>query len=340
MRRRVAASMSDTPSHGVAVITGGSSGIGRATGLLFADKGWAVGLIARNESGLADVRKEIEARGGRAAVATADVADAAALDQAAERIEAELGPIDIWVNNAGAGFYAPFLDITEEEFRRVTETTYFGAVNGTRTALHRMQPRNRGSIVSVGSVAGYRGFPLQSPYCGAKFALRGFIESVRPELVNAGSKVHLGMVHPPSVNTPFFSHAGARMEGVPRPPPPVYQPEHVAEAIWLASTQRRRDVMVGAAGLGFAWSNKLLPGLMDRLIGWTGLSAQQSQDAEAQQRYAPALDQPSSGPQPARGHWGGSEVSPALWLTRNRGAVLAAIGVLGLAAGQRLRRSR
>ncbi|MBN8873441.1 MAG: SDR family NAD(P)-dependent oxidoreductase [Rhodospirillales bacterium] len=328
------------PSAGrVVAITGASSGIGRATALLFARDGYQVGLIARGEPGLADVAREIERAGGRAAIATADVADAEALEQAAATIERQLGRIDVWINDAGASFYAKFTEMSPEEFRRVTETTYFGAVNGTRIALQRMMPRNRGSIVNIGSVAAYRGFPLQAPYCGAKFALRGFTEAVRSELVDAGSAVHLGIVHPPGVNTPFFAHAGARMQGVPKPPPPIYQPEVVAEAVKLVVEQRRRELVIGG-GRGLVWMNRIAPGLLDWIAGKTGVPAQQATDAGARQSRMPALFSPPDGASPVRGRWGGFEHSAQLWLSRNRGLVAggAGLAVLALLAGRTARR--
>ena len=219
------------PGARVVAITGASSGIGRATAQHFARHGWRVGLIARSEENLDAARGDVVTAGGTASVQVADVADSAQLERAAERIEMELGPIDVWINNAGVSVYGKFLDITEEEFRRVTDTNYFGTVNGTRIALKRMVPRNRGTIVQILSAISYRAVPLQSAYSGSKYALRGFTEAVRAELIHDNSAVHVTMVHPPGVNTPFYNHAVSHMPEPVHPPPPVYQPEVIADAI-------------------------------------------------------------------------------------------------------------
>ncbi len=272
---------SNPASPGVVVITGASSGIGRSAAALFGKHGWRVGLIARSADNLDATRKDVVAAGGTASVATVDVADSAALEAATAHIEGELGPIDIWVNNAGVGVYGKFMDITEDEFRRLTEINYFGTVNGTRVALRRMLPRNQGTIVQILSAISYRGMPLQSPYSGSKYTLRGFTEAVRAELANDSSAVHMTMVHPPAVNTPFYNHAVSHMPKPVRPPPPVYQPEIVADAIYLAATTRRREVKVAGATLGFAVANKLAPGVLDYFSGKFGVAAQQSEQGGA-----------------------------------------------------------
>ena len=279
-------------SAGVVVITGASSGIGRCTAALFGQHGWRVGLIARSAENLDATRKDVVAAGGTAAVAIADVADSAALERAAADIEGELGPIDVWINNAGVSVYGKFMDITEDEFRTVTETNYLGTVNGTRVALRRMLPRNQGTVVQILSAISYRGVPLQSPYSGSKYALRGFTEALRADLANDGSAVHVTMVHPPAVNTPFYNHATSHMPKPVRPPPPVYQPELVADAIYLAATTRRREVKVTGSTLGFAVVNKVAPGLLDFFAGKFGVTAQQSDQGGAVQGARPEPERP------------------------------------------------
>jgi short-subunit dehydrogenase len=324
----------DTPQ--VVAITGASSGIGRATAAHFARKGWRVGLIARGEDGLDAARADVIAEGGTAAIAVADVADAAALEAAAQQIEATLGPIDVWVNNAGTSVYGEFAALDPDEFRRVTDVTYLGAVNGTRVALKRMQPRDRGTIVNVCSAIAYRAAPLQSAYSGAKYALRGFTEAVRSELIHNRSRVHLTMVHPPSTNTPFFNHAANHLPtgGVPRPPPPVYQPEITADAIFFAATHRRREVMVTGETVAFAWANKLALGLTDLLMGLTGYATQTSRKPGLAEERDEAVDAPGHRPSRVHGPLDSEALgwSAQMWATKNRGALALGLGLVALAA--------
>src|SRR4051794_23702365 len=226
-------------------VTGASAGIGRATALRFAASGASVALLARNENRLHAAAREVEHAGGRALVHSLDVADADAVEAAAARIEDELGPIDVWVNNAMATIFARLGDISPDEFRRSTEVTYHGVVWGTMAALRRMVPRDRGTIVQVGSALAFRGIPLQSPYCGAKHAIQGFTESVRTELLHDGSNVRITMVQLPGHNTPQFSWGRNRMPKRPRPVPPIYQPEVAAKAIEHAAVHRQRQLWVG-----------------------------------------------------------------------------------------------
>jgi NAD(P)-dependent dehydrogenase (short-subunit alcohol dehydrogenase family) len=260
----------------VVIITGAGSGIGLAAALHFARHGWSVGLIGRGEAALRDAEARVTALGARAHLHKADVSDAASMEGAADDIEAVLGPVDVWVNNAGIGYYGAFVDVSDEAFRRVIEVNLFGTVNGTRIALARMRPRNHGTIVQILSAISYRGVPLQSAYSTSKYGLRGFTEALRSELFNERSKVRVTMVQPPAVNTPFYSHAGSIMEKAPRPPPPVYQPEILGEAVYLVATSDRREWRVTGSSLAFSFGNKLAPSFLDWMAGLVGLFAQQT----------------------------------------------------------------
>ncbi len=325
--------METTPSR-VVVITGGSSGIGLCTALLFAHRGWRVGLIARSETGLEAAALRIREAGGRVATAAADVADSAALTAAAQRLDSELGPPDVWINNAGVAFVGRFTETDEREFHQVLHATFLGQVNGTRVALGSMTPRQRGTIVGIGSEVAFRGVPLMSAYCASKFALRGFYEAVRAELIHDRIPVHIAMVHPPAVNTPFFSHAGARFDAAhadssPRPPPPVYEPEVIAEAIWLAVSEQRRDLVVTGSNVMTVAMNRLMPGVLDRVMALVGMTAQRTQRRDVAALRAPALFEGTSdgvvhGPFGREARAGSGQ----MWLQRNRFAVgLAGIGL-------------
>src|SRR5581483_7086428 len=223
----------------------------------FGERGYDVGLIARGEDGLAAAAKEIEAAGRRAHAVSADVADHAALERAAGEIEASLGPIDVWVNDAMVSVFALFTDIAPEEFERVTNVTYHGYVNGTRAALNRMLPRDRGVIVQIGSALAYRGIPAQSAYCGAKHAVQGFTESVRCELMHRKSRVKITMVQMPALNTPQFRWVKSLLPRKAQPVPPIFQPEVAAEAILWATDHDRRELFVGGSTLEAIWGNKV-----------------------------------------------------------------------------------
>ncbi len=259
----------------VVVVTGASAGVGRATARLFAKKGANVALVARGKDGLEAARREVEAYGCRALALPTDVADAQAVEHAAEVAERELGPIDVWVNVAMVSVFSPFLEMTPEEFKRVTEVTYLGYVYGTMSAFRRMQARNRGTIVQAGSALAYRSIPLQSAYCGAKHGIVGFTDSIRCELAHAKSKVHITAVHLPAMNTPQFSWVKSRLPRKPQPVPPIFQPEVGAEAIVYAATHRRREIWVGGPTVEAMIGQKLFPGLLDRYLGKTGFDAQQ-----------------------------------------------------------------
>jgi NAD(P)-dependent dehydrogenase (short-subunit alcohol dehydrogenase family) len=262
----------------IAVVTGGSAGVGRATARALARDGFDVAVIARGTDRLAATRAELESLGARCLAISADVADAGAVDAAADQVETELGPIDVWVNNAMATVFAPMSDVTSEEFRRATEVTYFGSVWGTQSALRRMRPRNRGVIVQVGSALAYRGIPLQAPYCGSKHALQGFLESLRCELLHEGSRVRLTMVPLPAVNTPQFTWARGKLPRTPQPVPPIFQPEVAADAIVWAAHHPQREVMVGGPTVKAILGNAIAPSFADHYLARNGFGAQQTDE--------------------------------------------------------------
>jgi short-subunit dehydrogenase len=313
----------------VVVVTGASSGVGRATARIFGEHGASVGLLARNEAGLEGARKEIEVAGGKALVLPTDVADPEAVEAAAQRVEEEFGPIDIWVNDAMNTVFSPFKEITAEDYRRATEITYLGYVYGTMSALERMLPRNRGTVVQVGSALAYRAIPLQSAYCGAKFAIRGFTDSVRTELMHDKSNVHITMVQMPGLNTPQFNQARTTLPNHPQPVPPIYQPEVAADAIYWAAHQRRREVYVGASSVLTILGNKVAPWLADRYLARTGYDSQQT-DQPVDPNRPDYLYNPVPGDHGAHGNFDDQahERSQQLWTTKNRRwLALAAAGV-------------
>src|SRR3954470_16049854 len=282
----------------VVVITGASSGIGRAIARRFAQDGAQIALIARGREGLEGAKKEIEDAGGRALVLPTDLADSEAVDSAASAVEEAFGPIDIWINNAMTTVFAPFKDVEPEEYKRATEVTYLGTVWGTKAALDRMLPRDRGSIVIVGSALAYRGIPLQAPYCGAKHGVKGFFESLRTELRHDGSKVHLSMVQLPGHNTPQFLHCRSKMPKVPQPIPPYYQPEVAADAVHWAAHNRRRELYVGMPTVKTIVGNKVAPWLVERVLAkraWAGQQSDKPADPERKDNlFSPAPGDPGA----------------------------------------------
>ncbi|MEV0225587.1 SDR family oxidoreductase [Streptomyces sp. NPDC050704] len=330
--------------HKTVVVTGASGGVGRATARAFAARGHRVALLARGRDGLAAAADEVQRAGGEALVVSVDVADAKAVENAAQQVVDAFGRIDVWVNNAFAGVFAPFTEITPDEFRRVTEVTYLGYVFGTRAALRHMLPRDRGAIVQVGSALAYRGVPLQSAYCGAKHAIQGFNESLRCELLHEGSRVRTTMVQLPAVNTPQFEWVLSRMPGRARPVAPIYQPELAARAIvHAAGHPRRREYWVGGSTTATMLANAVAPGLLDHYLARTGFDAQREDGEQASRGgnlWAPA-DGPHGRDFGAHGRFDDEALSasPQEWVSRNRGRVGAGLAVGGtLALAARLKR--
>jgi short-subunit dehydrogenase len=286
-------------------------------------------LIARPSDRLEAVHREIENLGRRVISVPTDVADAEAVEAAAEAVEDGLGPIDVWVNNAMVSVVAPLIKISAPDVRRVTEVTYLGYVYGTMAALHRMLPRDSGMIIQVGSALAYRGIPLQSPYCGAKHAIQGFTESVRCELLHDRSRVKISMVQLPALNTPQFHWVKTTLERHPQPVPPVYQPEVAAEAIVWAADNYRREVNVGGTTSAVILGDKVAPGLLDRYLGRTGYESQQANEPiepdRADNLWEPvAVELGSHGEFDERAH---DRSAYWWWITNRRWAALALIGV-------------
>jgi NAD(P)-dependent dehydrogenase (short-subunit alcohol dehydrogenase family) len=327
----------------IIVVTGATGGVGRAVARAFADAGDDVALLARGGAGLAAAAKEVEAAGRRSLVVTTDVGDAEQVEDAAGRVEEELGPIDVWVNDAFSSVFAPFTEITPEEFRRTTEVSYLGFVYGTSAALRRMRPRDRGVVVQVGSALAYRGIPLQSAYCGAKHAVQGFTESVRCELRHERSNVRITMVQLPALNTPQFSWVLSRLPRDPRPVAPVYQPEVAARAVLWATDHDRREWWVGASTAGTLAVNAVAPAFLDRYLARTSVKSQQTDQTvtidPVGNLWRPADDERDFGAHgvfDAKSH----RRSPQWWMTSHRRAVIAtALTGLTAAALGRYRKS-
>ena len=320
----------------VVVVTGASAGVGRATVREFAREKAQIGLLARDMQRLEAASREIQASGGAALPISLDVADAGQVEAAAEKIERELGPIDVWVNNAMVTVFSRFADLTAEEFHRVTEVTYLGTVYGTMAALRRMIQRDRGCIVQVGSALAYRSIPLQAAYCGAKHGILGFTDSIRSELLHDGSKVHITVVHLPAMNTPQFDWCRTHLPRQPQPVPPIYEPEVAARAIVWASKHRRREVLVGGPTVIAIEGNKIAPQIGDRYLAATGFDAQMTDESAAPKR-PDNLFEPVSGNYAARGRFdnNGQRINDRAIISSRPGAALAAGAALigfGLAA--------
>ena len=315
------------------VITGAAAGVGRAAARAFGRRGANVGLLARGVAGLEAAAQEVRHLGGAALTVPTDVADAEAVERAASAVEERFGPIDIWVNCAMATIFSPFADLTPQEYRRATEVTYFGYVYGTMAALRRMRVRDHGTIVQVGSALAYRAIPLQSVYCGAKFAIRGFTDSIRSELIHDKSRVHLTMVQMPALNTPQFDWGRNKTGRRAQPVPPIFQPELAAEAIVFAAHARRREIYVGKSSLQAIVANKIMPGLLDRYLASSGYSGQ-STDEPVPPDAPDNLYEPVPRDYGAHGRF--DEVakgwSTQFWLTRHRSSLLAGAGLAAAAA--------
>jgi len=326
-------------SH-VVVITGASSGIGRATARRFAHPGVSLALIARGRDGLQEAVREAEQAGARALALPADVSDPDAVEAAAAAAEQALGPIDVWINVAMTTVFAFFEDIAPDEFRRANEVTYLGSVWGMQTALRRMRERDRGVIVQVGSAMAYRGIPLQAPYCGAKHGVQGVFESLRSELRHRGSKVHLTTVQLPGLNTPQFEHCRNRFDRRSQPVAPVYQPEVAADAIHWAAHHRRREVYVGIPTVYTIWGSKVAPWLAERYLAKTAVGSQLSPIGHDPGRpgnlFSPPDGDPGAhGPYDDRAH----PHSVQLWATKHRRKLLgvaAGAAAAGLVVARRL----
>jgi short-subunit dehydrogenase len=328
----------------ISVVTGASGGVGRAVVRKLAERGDAVALLARGEEGLEGAAEDVRRAGGKPLPIEVDVADFAAVDAAADRVERELGPIDVWINDAFSSVLAPFVEISMPEFTRTTQVSYLGFVHGTKAALTRMLPRDRGAIVQVGSALAYRGIPLQSAYCGAKHAIQGFHESLRTELLHMKSNVHVTMVQLPAVNTPQFGWVLSRLPNKAQPVPPIYQPEIAAKAIvYAADHPKRREYWVGASTVATLAANAVAPGLLDRYLARSGFQSQQT-------------SQPRHGDEPANLWWpvddtGGRDEgahgdfdaqaktrSPQVWASQHHGLLAAAGGLIVAGAAWALRK--
>ena len=316
-------------------MTGAGSGIGRAIARRFGQDGCKVALLARGREALDGAQQEVEAAGGEAVAIPTDVADADAVEAAAEQVERELGPIDVWVNDAMTTVFAFFEDIEPEEYRRATDVTYHGTVWGTKAALKRMVPRDSGRIVLVGSAMAYQGIPLQAPYCGAKHAIKGFFDSVRTELRHKGSKVRVSMVQLPGVNTPQFEHCRSKMPQHPQPVAPVYQPEVAADAVHWAAHHRRRQIYVGVPTVYTVLGSKFAPWLAERYLARTAVSGQQAESPPSGENREGNLMEPPGGDPGAHGGFDekAHQHSAQWWATRHRGALTVVTSLLAGAAG-------
>jgi NAD(P)-dependent dehydrogenase (short-subunit alcohol dehydrogenase family) len=318
----------------VVVVTGASAGVGRATVRELARQGARIGLIARGIRGLEATAREVEELGGRAIILPLDVADAEAVDSAAERVENDLGPIDVWINNAMCSVFSPVSQMTADEYRRVTEVTYLGCVYGTLAALRRLRPRDSGVIVQVGSALAYRGIPLQSAYSAAKHAIQGFHDSLLCELLHDKSKVRVTMVQLPASNTPQFGWVKSRLPKKAQPVPPIFQPEVAAKAIVWAADHPRREIHVGLSTSIVIEGNKIAPGLGDWYLARTGYDSQQTDEPEDPSRPH-NLWRPVAGDHGAHGSFDDKAHahSPSTWLTMHRAGVFGAIAAAALVAG-------
>lgn len=336
--------MSRERTRKVIVITGASGGVGRAAAIAFAKRGASIGLLARGQVGLEGARRDVEAAGGQGLVVPTDVSDPDQVEAAAETVEREFGPIDVWVNVAMATVFAPVERVEAAEYRRVTEVTYLGYVYGTLAALRRMKPRDRGTIIQVGSALAYRSIPLQSAYCAAKAAIRGFTDSLRSELIHDRSQVHITMVQMPGLNTPQFEWGRSKMPGRARPVAPVYQPEVAAGAIVWSADHRRRELWVGASTVSAILGQRMAPALGDRFAAWKAYDGQQTDEPENPSRtdnlWEPVDSQRDFGPHGPFDNEARRR-SVQLWgVTHRDWFALAAAGLAGMACAVWFTRDR
>ncbi|MFC6998811.1 SDR family oxidoreductase [Rufibacter roseus] len=321
---------SEKKSKGVVVITGASAGLGRSIARTFAKNGYDVSLLARGLEGLQGAQREVEAMGRRAVYFQVDVADADAVEDAAAKTEEQLGPIDVWINNAMNSVFSPIKEMTPEDYKRVTEVTYLGQVYGTLSALKRMLPRDKGKIVLVGSALAYRGIPLQSAYCGSKHAIQGFFDSLVTELMHDNSKVTATMVQLPAMNTTQFGFVKSRLPNKPKPMGKIFQPEVAAEAILYAAEHDRREINVGWPTLKAVVGNKIAPWFADYVLANNGIEGQQTSEPEDPNRKN-NLYEPLPGDHGAHGPFGdqSTNFSPQLWATLHRKEILTSAAALG-----------
>jgi len=320
----------------VVVVTGASAGVGRAVARAFGEQGAKVGLVARTREALEEAAGEIERAGGEALVLALDVADAAAVERAADEVVARWGRIDVWVNDAMVSVFSPVKETTADEYRRVTEVDYLGYVHGTKAALKHMLPRDAGHVVQIGSALVYRSIPLQSAYCASKAAIRGFTDSLRCELHHDRSRVRLSMVQLPAVNTPQFDVVRSRLPNHPQPVPPIFQPEVIARAVlWLAD-HPTRELWVGFSAVKAIVGQRLVPGLLDRWLGRVGYGAQQTGEPVSPARRDDVFH-PLPGDRGAHGDFDARARgwSAELWLRMNRRWILGAAAAAALAVGWR-----
>ena len=325
------------------VVTGASAGLGRAIACEFAKHGACIGLVARGRRGLDGAASAVSAAGGTPVILEADVSDANAVDKAAAMVEERFGPIDVWINNAMVSVFSPVREMQAEEYKRVTDVTYLGVVNGSLAALKRMLPRNRGKIVQVGSALAYRSIPLQSAYCGAKHAIVGFTDSLRCELIHDHSRVGVTVVHMPALNTPQFGWVKSRLRNKAQPVPPIFEPEVGARAVYWAAHHDRGEVYVGGSTVEAIVGNKIAPRALDRYLGHTGYESQQTDEPEDPGR-ADNLWEAVDGERDFGIHGSfdtqARPYSIQLWADLRRAKIAAGLGVSLLAVGIFLRSSR
>lgn len=316
------------------VITGASAGLGRAMVREFAKHGANIGLIARGKDGLNAAKAEVEDMGGMACIAPADVSDAAQVEEAAKKIEEHFGSIDVWINNAMVSVFGPLTKLEAKDYERVTDVTYLGQVYGTQAALKRMLPKNKGTIILIGSALAYRGIPLQTAYCGAKHAIHGFFESLRSELINDNSNVKLSMVQMPAMNTTQFGWVKSYLKNKPKPMGQIYEPEVAAKAVVKVAREHQRELYVGYPTVKTIWGNKVLPAYLDNYLANTGFKGQQTDERESGDRQN-NLWEPVPGDHGARGTFATQSwrTSPEVWMATHKKTTYGLLAGIALGIG-------